>query len=82
MNKDTETHKRGALFVCILTVSFSVDAFAYLDPGTGSIVLQSIIAGIAVAWFTIRTYWYKLMKLFGKKSPKNLLEDEVDTDAT
>lgn len=33
---------------------------AYLDPGTGSIVLQSILAGIAVAMGLLRLYWYRL----------------------
>ena len=51
-------------------------AFAYLDPGTGSMILQGLIAGIAVAGFTIKTYWYKLRSLFGKQEPGSLLEEE------
>jgi hypothetical protein len=31
-------------------------AFAYLDPGTGSMVLQVIVAGILGAAFTFKTY--------------------------
>lgn len=71
--------------VSLLLLSlFPVQAQAYLDPGTGSIILQGVIAGIAVAWFTIKTYWYKLAALFGKKAPESLLEDDADdnTDAT
>ena len=61
-----------------------MQAHAYLDPGTGSIILQGLIAGIAVAWFTIKAYWYKLSSLFGKKAPESLLESDADndTDAT
>ena len=55
-------------------------AMAYLDPGTGSIILQGAIAGIAVAWFTIKLYWYKLASLFGKKPPASLLEDDAEND--
>ena len=46
-------------------------AFAYLDPGTGSIIIQAILGFIAaaVSWITI--YWAKfkilLNKIFGKK---------------
>ena len=65
------------LFVAL---SVSAEAQAYLDPGTGSIILQGLIAGIAVAWFTIKTYWYKLATLFGKKAPESLLEDDADSD--
>ena len=74
---------RVALSLLLLSL-FSAQVQAYLDPGTGSIILQGIIAGVAVAWFTIKTYWYKLAALFGKKAPDNLLEDDADnnTDTT
>lgn len=77
MTKQTFTTLVLGLFV-------SAKAHAYLDPGTGSIILQGIIAGIAVAWFTIKTYWYKLAALFGRKAPESLLEDDAgnDPDAT
>ena len=61
-------------------VTLPTPAWAYFDPGTGSIILQGIIAGIAVVWFTIKTYWYKLAALFGKKAPASLLEDDADSD--
>ena len=64
----------------LIGLSVADQAKAYLDPGTGSIILQGIIAGIAVAWFTIKTYWYKLTALFGKKAPESLLEDDTDND--
>lgn len=35
-------------------------AWAYLDPGTGSLILQSLIAGIAGALVVARLYWAKL----------------------
>lgn len=72
------------VFLLLSACLFPAHAQAYLDPGTGSIILQGIIAGTAVAWFTIKTYWYKLASLFGKKAPENLLEDRADnnTDAT
>jgi hypothetical protein len=63
------------LFVALL-LSFSTTASAYLDPGTGSMILQGLIAGIAVAGFTIKTYWYKLRSMFGKSQPSSLLEEE------
>jgi hypothetical protein len=63
------------LFIGLL-LSFSTSASAYLDPGTGSMILQGLIAGIAVAGFTIKTYWYKLRSLFGKNQPSSLLEEE------
>lgn len=64
----------------ILLSLLPVTAHAYLDPGTGSIILQGLIAGIAVASFTIKTYWYKLAAFFGKKAPESVLEDGADDD--
>lgn len=45
----------------------SRSAHAYVDPGTGSYVLQMIVAGIAAAGLTMRLFWGRL-KLFLKKS--------------
>jgi len=40
------------------------DAHAYLDPGTGSLLLQGILALIAGAAVTFKLYWAKLKGLF------------------
>lgn len=73
---------KSYLTALFIGLSMSTNAFAYLDPGTGSMILQGIIAGVAIGWFTIKTYWYKLAALFGKKPPSNLLEDETESDST
>jgi hypothetical protein len=45
-----------ALAGCIVLAEPS---YAYLDPGTGSIILQSLLAGIAVTIGVLRLYWYR-----------------------
>jgi hypothetical protein len=44
---------------------------AYLDPGTGSMILQGLIAGVAVALGTVSLYWHRfksfLSNLFSRK---------------
>jgi len=42
------------------------NAYAYLDPGTGSMILQGLIGGIAGGMFAIRLYWGKLKSRFGR----------------
>lgn len=59
------TYIRVTAFAILATASPS--AHAYLDPGTGSILLQSLLAGIAVAIGVLRTYWYRIRALFGFK---------------
>ncbi len=71
------------LTAAALLYSFSQTASAYLDPGTGSMILQGIIASIAVAGFTIKSYWYRIRTFFGRGGSASLLEEEeraTDTD--
>ena len=48
-------------------------AYAYLDPGTGSILLQGILAGIAAVITSISLYWGKIKSFFSKSgnTPKD-----------
>ncbi len=41
-------------------------AYAYLDPGTGSIILQAIIGFIAAAITAISVYWIKFKSIISK----------------
>jgi hypothetical protein len=43
------------------------DALAYIEPGTGSMIIQSLIAVIAGGLFALKTYWYKLKIFFSRK---------------
>ena len=45
-------------------------AYAYLDPGTGSIILQAIIAVFALIGSYIGFYWKKVKNFFLKFSKK------------
>ena len=40
------------------------DAHAYFDPGTGSIILQAVIAAVAAASIGLRTFWSQLKAFF------------------
>lgn len=41
--------------------------FAYLDPGTGSLVLQAIVGGLLGIGVLVKAYWSKIKGLFSKK---------------
>ena len=53
------------IFVTILLLLIFTDAVAYLDPGTGSMLLQVILGGIAAVGVAIKLYWHKLRVAFG-----------------
>tara|TARA_B100002052_G_C15591042_1_gene466675 strand:+ start:468 stop:677 length:210 start_codon:yes stop_codon:yes gene_type:complete len=56
------------LIIYLATINAS---FAYLDPGSGSVILQAIIGFIAAIFATLSFYWgrFKLfiLKLFKKE---------------
>jgi hypothetical protein len=50
---------------------------AYLDPGSGSYLLQLLIAGILGGAFAIRASWGKIKNFF-RRGPKS--EEEAPSD--
>lgn len=53
-------------FIFILTFnSFIIsDAKAYLDPGSGSMIVQAILASLAAFFSTLYIYWNKFKNFF------------------
>ena len=37
--------------------------FAYLDPGSGSVLLQALAGGLAALGVVLKLYWRRLMEL-------------------
>ena len=50
-------------------LSLSAPAHAYIDPATGSIVLQAAIGAVAGATLFFRTSLYKVKALFSRQKP-------------
>jgi hypothetical protein len=52
------------LFLASLLLVFMIiapsPAFAYLDPGTGSYVLQILLAALVGTVYAVKTYWGKI----------------------
>jgi hypothetical protein len=42
-------------------------AHAYLDPGTGSIILQVLLGGVAGLALAGKFYWHKFLRLVGRR---------------
>lgn len=55
-----------AFIICIsLFLAFPPKAYAYIDPGAGSLLFQALIAAFVGAAFAIKTYWSRLKSFFG-----------------
>ena len=49
---------------------------AYLDPGTGSMLLQVILGGIAAVGVALKLFWHKIRVAIGL-SKRSAPEDEA-----
>ena len=49
---------------------FNNSAYAYLDPGTGSIILHALLGAIAAGATWCSMYWQKIKNFFSKKKNK------------
>ena len=52
-------------------ISLSSHAYAYLDPGTGSIILTAIISFFALISFKLKFYINKIKNFFKKDKSKH-----------
>jgi len=46
-------------------------AYGYLDPGSGSFILQLLIGGGIAALYTIKTYWGKITSFIRREKNKD-----------
>lgn len=56
----------GLFFLAPMAL-WPVSALAYIDPGTGSILIQGVIAAIAAIGVTLKLYWHRFIALFRRK---------------
>jgi O-antigen/teichoic acid export membrane protein len=63
----------------IITIFLIVtNAYAYLDPGTGSFILQAIIGFLAALSAGFLYYWTKVKNFFLKLFKKNKNDEKTD----
>lgn len=54
----------SAIAALLMLAALPQDAAAYIDPGTGSLLLQGLIAGLAAGAVVLRGYWYRIKAFF------------------
>ena len=67
--------KRFFLLITLCAFFTLKDAYAYLDPGTGSYMLQIIIGTLAAGFFTVKHYWTFLTTKFRGKGKDDTPEE-------
>ena len=59
--------KLNSLIISFFILSVSINpAYAYLDPGNASLIIQTILAFIAGAVVTMKMWYYQVINFFKK----------------
>jgi len=56
------------IIIALTGLAVSGSAFAYIDPGTGSILLQGLLAGLAAVAVAGKVFWLRIKSFFTRKS--------------
>ena len=54
-----------AIAVALAAVFLAPPAQAYLDPGSGSMMLQVLLGGLAAVGVAARLYWHRFKRFLG-----------------
>ena len=68
-----------AVFLILFLSLKSSPAHAYLDPGSISLILQAIIAAIAGGLMTVKYWYWRVLRLFGRKKESERTENRNST---
>lgn len=55
-------------------------AYAYLDPGSGSMILQIVLGGLAGAALVIKTFWHRIVTFFKIRKDEPKSEETIKED--
>ncbi|HEY4502563.1 MAG TPA: hypothetical protein VJH21_01895 [Candidatus Paceibacterota bacterium] len=67
-------------FILFYVIALPKSAFAYLDPGTGSLLFQFFLATFVGASFAVKMYWQKIRlfvaHIFAKKKEGDVHDEQ------
>ncbi|MDP6530850.1 MAG: hypothetical protein QF375_03080 [Arenicellales bacterium] len=70
MNRRTDRMPKQSKIIQAVLVSllfFPTSAFAYVDPGSGSVIVTTILGLIAAVGYTCRKYFFKIKRKIVRK---------------
>ncbi len=68
-----------SVFSLVCLALLPISAFAYLDPGTGSAMLQGVLGGLAAIAMVLKLYWHRLLRMLGLRKDV-AKKEQVDAD--
>ena len=61
---------KNTLLICLITI-FPINAYAYIDPGSGSALITAILGFFAAIVYSFKKYFYNLKDKFKSKSKED-----------
>ncbi len=77
-----QTLSTAALLAVPIIGATTGTAHAYLDPGTGSMILQLLLGGVAGMAVVLKLYWHRVKAMFGRRVAKDTALENDGPDAT
>lgn len=68
------------IFSALLLALAMSPAHAYLDPGSGSAILQGIIGALAAIAITLKLYWHRLLRFLRLRKSIDYSDDEASDE--
>lgn len=62
-------------FICVSP------AHAYIDPGSGSMLLQLLLGGVAGLALALKLFWRRILSIFGARSGEDKETSDPDKPA-
>lgn len=69
----------AGIFAAVLLIGAPTEAMAYLDPGTGSMLLQGLIAAVAAVATFASVFWQRVKGFFASLLGRKRGPDDDDT---
>ncbi len=70
------SYTRVLMPVTVMIALFNGPAWAYMDPGSGSLLLQIILGGLAGLAVAGKLFWHRILVMFGVRRERRELDSE------
>ena len=57
---------------------FATEAHAYIDPGTGSMIIQMLIGAFAATYLFFKSFWSRIKSFFSRSTTDTVSKETVD----